>query len=114
MRETDPKTHDYLSAGDVPGADGDRPYTGCYLCGGKRSEHRDAKPSKTPNVDEAMQLISSALALRCHRCDGQHLTVTNEPPIAGFPMISYVCRDCGLDSVKQDNDQVDTRAVVVP
>lgn len=31
--------HAYLSAGDVAGASGDRPYTGCYTCGRPRSEH---------------------------------------------------------------------------
>lgn len=32
--------HAYLSAGDNPYASGDRPYTGCSLCGAPRSEHR--------------------------------------------------------------------------
>jgi hypothetical protein len=31
--------HEYLSAGDAPGADGDRPFTGCYICGGSRKDH---------------------------------------------------------------------------
>lgn len=32
--------HAYLSAGDVPGADGDRAYKGCFTCGGPRSQHQ--------------------------------------------------------------------------
>lgn len=31
--------HAYLSAGDVPGVDGDRAYTGCFTCGRPRSQH---------------------------------------------------------------------------
>lgn len=36
----DKPDHDYLSAGDTPYADGDRCYTGCFLCGRPRREHR--------------------------------------------------------------------------
>lgn len=32
-------SHEYLSSGDVPGADGDRPFTGCYICGRSRKDH---------------------------------------------------------------------------
>ena len=32
--------HAYLSAGDTPYASGDRPYTGCFLCGRSRRDHR--------------------------------------------------------------------------
>lgn len=31
--------HDYVSAGDCTNTDGDRPYTGCYVCGRSRKEH---------------------------------------------------------------------------
>lgn len=31
--------HSYLSAGDTPYANGDRAYTGCFLCGRSRREH---------------------------------------------------------------------------
>jgi hypothetical protein len=31
--------HAYLGAGDTPAASGDRPYTGCFLCGRSRKEH---------------------------------------------------------------------------
>ena len=31
--------HAYLSAGDTAAASGDRPYTGCFLCGRSRRNH---------------------------------------------------------------------------
>lgn len=49
-----------------------------------------------------VQILNDALKARCRRCNGTNLTLKNEPPIAGFPIISYVCRDCDLDSTKKD------------
>jgi hypothetical protein len=38
-QEDAPKPHAYLSAGDTAYASGDRPHTGCFICGRSRSEH---------------------------------------------------------------------------
>jgi hypothetical protein len=34
-----PEQHTYLSVGDTAYASGDRPHTGCFICGRSRSEH---------------------------------------------------------------------------
>lgn len=64
--------------------------------------------------DDGVQLISDALKLRCRRCDGMHLTVRNEEPIEGIPIpiLSYVCRDCGLDSKELNNLQKRVKAML--
>jgi hypothetical protein len=57
--------------------------------------------------DLDFQLLNDALKMRCRRCDGTHLDVCNEAPIKNvpgigtMPVISYACRDCGLDSASK-------------
>lgn len=53
-------------------------------------------------VEDGVQLISDALKMRCRRCGGAHLTTRREDfDVAGFPVLVYACRDCGLDSERK-------------
>jgi len=87
--------------GSVPNLDGERKHgKGCY----EISEEGGGSdwPLQADAFADDFQLLNAALTLRCSRCNGAHLTMKDEEPIPGipFPIYSYICRDCGLDSAK--------------
>lgn len=71
----------------------------------------DPKKLKVDSLEETMdahefvQLVSDVANLRCRVCSGAKLTVTNEEPVHGLPVISYVCRECGFHSKRPESDK---------